>query len=88
MSVQVRVAPLLHDYTGGRPVVEAEGATVGGVLDDLDRRHPGIAFRILDEQGRVRKHMRVYVGEDAAADRNTPVPPGVEMYIVGALSGG
>ena len=88
MRVQVRVAPLLHNYTGGKHVVEAEGATVGELLDDLDRRHPGVAFRILDEQGRVRKHMRVYVGEDAAADRNTPVPSGAEMYIVGALSGG
>ena len=88
MSVQVRVAPLLHDYTGGRSVVDAEGATVGEIMDDLDRRLPGIAFRVIDEQGKVRKHMRVYVGEEAAADRTSPVPPGADVYIVGALSGG
>ena len=85
---RVRVAALLHSYTGGRDVVDVEGATVGEVMDDLDRRFPGIAFRIIDEQGRVRRHMHVYVGQDAAADRATPVPHGTEIFIVGALSGG
>ena len=88
MTVRVRVAALLHSYTGGRDVVEAAGATVGEVMDDLDRRHPGIAFRIIDEQGRVRRHVNVFVGQDAAKDRATPVPPGVEVFVVGALSGG
>lgn len=88
MSVRVRVAALLHAYTSGRSVVDAEGATVGAVMDDLDRRFPGFAFRVIDEQGRVRRHMNVFVGEERAADRASPVPPGAEVYIVGALSGG
>jgi hypothetical protein len=57
-------------------------------MDDLDRQFPGVAFRIIDEQGRVRRHMHVFVGETTATDRATPVPAGVELYIVGALSGG
>lgn len=88
MSVRVRFAALLHDYTGGQAEVEAQGANVGEVMDDLDRRFPGIAFRVVDEQGRVRKHMKVFVGESLAADRATPVAPGAELYVVGALSGG
>lgn len=88
MSVRVRVAALLHSYTGGASEVDADGATVGEVMDHLDRRFPGVAFRVIDEQGRVRRHMHVYVGEDAAVDRSTPVPRGAEVFIVGALSGG
>ena len=87
-TVRVRFAALLHSYTGGESLVEASGGTVGAVLDDLDRRYPGIAFRVIDEQGRVRTHMRVFVGEEAARDRESAVPPGTEIYIVGALSGG
>jgi molybdopterin synthase sulfur carrier subunit len=88
VTVRVRVAALLHEYTGGKSVVEADGATIGAVMDDLDRRFPGFAFRVIDEQGRVRRHMHVFVGETTATDRATPVPAGVELFIVGALSGG
>jgi molybdopterin converting factor small subunit len=88
MPVRVRLAALLHSYTGGGDVVEAQGATVGAVMDDLDRRFPGIAFRVIDEQGRVRRHVNVFVGEERAADRATPVPAGAEVFVVGALSGG
>ena len=93
MSVRVRVAALLHGYTGGADVVEVDvgaagGATVGAVMDALDRRFPGIAFRIVDEQGHVRRHVNVFVGEESARERSSPVPPGAEVFIVGALSGG
>jgi sulfur-carrier protein len=87
-AVRVRLAALLHGYTSGRDVVDAQGATVGEVIDDLDRRFPGLGFRVVDEQGRVRRHMHVYVGADAATDRATPVPAGAEVFVVGALSGG
>lgn len=88
MTVRVRLAALLHAYTGGASVVESEGATVGDVMDALDRKYPGIAFRVIDEQSRVRTHVRIFVGEEVARDRSTPVPPGTEVFIVGALSGG
>ncbi|MCE9637746.1 MAG: MoaD/ThiS family protein [Planctomycetes bacterium] len=93
MKVRVRVAALLHSYTGGRDVIEAEtpaadAATLGAVMDDIDRRHPGFAFRVIDEMGRVRRHMNVYVGEESARDRASPIPAGTEVFIVGALSGG
>lgn len=87
-TVRVRLAALLHSYTGGRDVVDATGCTVGEVMDDLDRRYPGIAFRVIDEQGAVRRHMNLFVGMDAAKDRSVPVPEHGEVFIVGALSGG
>ncbi len=84
----MRFAPLLHDYTGGRAEVEAAGATLGEVMDDLERRFPGLAFRVVDEQGRVRRHMKVFVGERTVPDRAAPVAPGARLFVVGALSGG
>jgi len=88
VTVQVRLAALLHNYTGGAALVPAQGATVAAVLDDLDRRYPGIRFRIADEQGRLRRHMRCFVGETDVRDLATPVAEGDEVFIVGALSGG
>ena len=60
--IQVFIPSQLTAYTDGVTRVEASGATVGGVLDDLDRRFPGLKFRVIDEQDRVRKHMRMFIG--------------------------
>jgi MoaD family protein len=86
--VAVRVAALLHSYTGGESVVQATGTTLGEVLDDLDRRFPGIRFRVVDEQDRLRPHVRFFVNGADARDIATPLRHGDEVYIVGALSGG
>lgn len=88
MTARVRVAALLHEYTGGADAIDVEGGTLGEVVDALDARYPGIAFRVIDEQGNVRRHMHVFVGEGKATDRATPIPDAAEIYIVGALSGG
>ena len=85
---RVRVAALLHAYTGGASEVEVEGATAAEVMAALDRRFPGLAFRLVDEQGRLRPHIGLFLGEARVTDLRTPVPPGGELFIVGALSGG
>jgi len=87
-SVVVRVAALLQNYTRGQSELQASGDTLGQVLDDLDRRFPGIRFRVVDEQDRVRRHMRCFVNEFDARTVGTTVRDGDEIYIVGALSGG
>ena len=87
-TIDVRLAPLLHTYTKGLAAVRATGRTLGEVMDDLDRRFPGIRFRVMDEQDRVRRHMRCFVNETDARDAAMPVKDGDEIYIVGALSGG
>ncbi|HEX6419131.1 MAG TPA: MoaD/ThiS family protein [Acidimicrobiales bacterium] len=86
--MKVRIPTPLRSYTHERAVVDAAGATVSAVLDDLDRRFPGIRFRMVDEQGRIRQHMKVWVGQDAVSDLATPVRETDEVTIMQALSGG
>ena len=86
--MRVFIASPLYAYTGGRGEVEAFGATVAEVLADLDRRFPGIRRRIVDEQDRVRQHMRIYVGTEPAATLDQPIPEGQDVHILQSLSGG
>lgn len=86
--MKVRIPTSLRSYTRERSTVDAEGDTVSDVLDDLDRRFPGIRFRMVDEQGRVRQHMKLWVGQDAVTDLSTPVSASDEVTIMQALSGG
>jgi len=86
--VRVRVPGQLRGYTGGADCVEVEGRTLGDVLRALDEAYPGFRFRVIDEQGRVRRHMLVYVGEEREEDLGAAVPEGAEVFLVGALSGG
>jgi molybdopterin converting factor small subunit len=79
-------SPLLS-YTG-RAWVEADGATLGELLADLDRRYPGIRFRMIDEQDRIRRHVRFFVNGEATFDLDLALRPPDEVCIVQALSGG
>ena len=74
--MKVHVASVLFEYTGNRAEVEARGATLREVLEDLDRRHPGLLFRVVDEQGRLRPHMNCFVSGRASRDLRTPVGAG------------
>ena len=86
--VAVLIPSQLIAYTGGATRVQADGATVDGVLADLDRRFPGLRFRVIDEQDRIRRHMRIFIGQDEARDVRRPLSPTDELMIFGALSGG
>jgi len=86
--VNVRIPDPLRSYTNQQKAVEAAGATVDAVLLDLDARYPGIRFRMVDEQGRLRKHMKVFVNEESVRDLDTRLQPGDELTIMQALSGG
>ena len=86
--VPVLIPSQLHAYTGGLSRVSAEGATVDEAMCDLDRRYPGLRFRVIDEQDRVRPHMRIFIGQAAVRDITTPLAAGDELMIFGALSGG
>jgi molybdopterin converting factor small subunit len=86
--LKVLVASPLHSYTGGRASVEAEGATLDAVLRDLDRRFPGLRFRIIDEQDRIRPHIKLFVDAEQTFDLSTRVPAAGEVAIVQAFSGG
>lgn len=85
--MKVLIPTPLRDYTGQR-LVEARGATLDEVLEDLDRQFPGIRFRIIDEQQRMRPHMRFFVNQRAVFDLSVPLTESDELAIVQALSGG
>ena len=77
----------LHSYTGTRSV-EAQGSTIDELLQDLDRRYPGIRFRMIDEQGGVRPHMRIFLNGEQVWRLDAPVLPADRVQILQALSGG
>ena len=86
--MKVRIPTPLRSYTDQKTVIEADGATIGEILVDLDRRYPGIRFRVVDEQGKLRQHMKVFVDQEAARDLTTTVEGADEVVIMQALSGG
>ena len=86
--MKVRIPDPLRSYTEQQAVVDADGTTVAAVLADLDRRYPGIRFRMVDEQNRIRKHMKVFVNEEAVRDLDTAITDRDEITIMQALSGG
>jgi molybdopterin converting factor small subunit len=79
--------PLLS-YTGEQTQVEADGATVAELLADLDRRHPGIRFRMIDEQDRLRAHMKIFVNRQQVSGLDAALVDADEVHIFQALSGG
>ena len=85
--MQVLIPSSLRSYTRVSRV-EATGATLGEVLADLDRQFRGIRFRMLDEQDRLRPHMRVFVNGQAVRALAHTLRPTDDVAIVQALSGG
>ena len=85
--MKVLIPGALLSYTAQREV-EANGATLAAVLDALDRQFPGIRFRMIDEQDRVRRHVRFFLNGDQVFDLSQPLASDDEVVIVQALSGG
>jgi molybdopterin converting factor small subunit len=88
VTVRVLVPSPLQSYTQGRAEVDVNGATLAEVLDALDRAYPGIRFRIVDEQDRVRTHIKFFVGSEMAQTLEHRVQGTDDVQIVCALSGG
>jgi sulfur-carrier protein len=86
--MRVFVPTQLRSYTAGAAEVQATGATLADVLSDLDRQFPGLRFRVIDEQDRVRRHIILFVGAERTEDLAAPLPAGADLHIIGALSGG
>ena len=88
MACTVRIASPLRGYTTGAATLAAEGATLAAVLADLERRCPGMRFRMIDEQERIRQHLRLFVNTNEAHDLGAAVRDGDTVHILCALSGG
>ena len=85
--MKVLIPTPLLSYTERREV-QAQGATLSAVLADLDRQYPGIRFRMIDEQHRMRPHVRFFVNNIQMRDLSQPLHADDEVVIVQALSGG
>jgi molybdopterin synthase sulfur carrier subunit len=85
--MKVLIPGALRSYTE-QSETEARGATLAAVLADLEGRYPGIRFRIVDEQDRIRRHIRIFVNGDQVRDLSQPLNVTDEVIIVQALSGG
>ncbi len=85
--MRVLIPSALRSYTEASET-EASGATLAAVLADLDRRYGGIRFRMVDEQDRIRRHIRIFVNGEQVHKLTRPLSETDEVVIVQALSGG
>jgi molybdopterin converting factor small subunit len=85
--MKVLIPSALRSYTE-RGETEARGATLAALLVDLERQYPGIRFRMIDEQDRIRRHIRIFVNGEQARDLAQALDAKDEVIIVQALSGG
>lgn len=85
---KVYIPSPLAGYTGQASEVAGSGATLAELLQRLDQRYPGIRFRIINEQDQIRRHIKIFVNSEPAADLAAPLYAADEVMIVCALSGG
>ena len=91
MSISVKIPTILRTYTGGSADVTVSGGTLSDALTDLDGQYPGIGARVLDDEGRLRRFVNVYVNDDDVRfleDLRTPTPEGASISIIPAVAGG
>ncbi len=86
--MRVRIPSQLRSYTAGKAEVAAAGATIAEVLAHLNASYPGIRFRMIDEQDRIRQHIRIFVNQELVRDLAQPLSERDEVQILCAISGG
>jgi molybdopterin converting factor small subunit len=86
--VRVLLPSPLVSYTGGRREVEADGSSLADLFEDLDRSYPGIRFRVIDEQGAIRTHIKVFVNREIERSLARGLRRSDEVMVVAAISGG
>ena len=90
MDPRVGIAAALRSLTAGAPEVKAAGGTIAEVIEDLEKKHPGLRDRLLDDKG-VRRFINIYVGEEDVrftGGLGTEVKSGDQISIVPAIAGG
>jgi sulfur-carrier protein len=92
VNFEVAIPSPLRSYCDGARTVtvacSGEFATLADLLAQLDRTHPGIRFRMMDEQGALRPHIQVFVNASPQRNPKATLPTGADVMIVAALSGG
>ncbi len=91
MTVQVRIPSQLRPLLDGAAEIEATGETVGGVIADVGERFPALVPRLLDEEGRLRRFVNLYLDDEDVRflqGLDSPVAPGARISIIPAVAGG
>jgi molybdopterin converting factor small subunit len=83
----VKLRAPLRDLAGGNRDVAVEGASVGEILRELERRHPKIEGWVLDEHGRVRRHVNVFVNGERVRE-DAAVASDATVHVLPSISGG
>ncbi|MFN8507869.1 MAG: ubiquitin-like small modifier protein 1 [Dehalococcoidia bacterium] len=90
-TITVRVTAVLQQVTGGKKAVQATGATVGAVLDDIDSHHPGFKGRLYGEDGKLHRFVNVYLNDEDIrymGGVDAALKAGDVLDILPALAGG
>jgi molybdopterin converting factor small subunit len=91
MAIDVSIPTILRQYTDGAKSVEASGATLAEVVDDLEARHSGIKARLVEDDGSLRRFVNVYLNDEDVRfldGINSPVSEGDNVTILPAVAGG
>ena len=91
MAIEIRIPTILRNYTGGAKSVEASGATLAALVDNLDVQHPGIKARLVTEAGALHRFVNVYVNDEDVrftGSLDTTVKDGDSVTILPAVAGG
>jgi molybdopterin converting factor small subunit len=91
MAVSIRIPTPMRNLTGGAAEVAVEASTLSEAIKALDAAHPGVAERVLDESGALRRFVNVYVGDEDVRfldGLQTPLPAGTSISIIPAVAGG
>jgi MoaD family protein len=91
MAIAVRIPTILRNYTGGEKQVEASGASLASLIDDLDARHPGLKGRLVTDDGALHRFVNVYVNDEDVrftGALDTGLSDGDEVTILPAVAGG
>ena len=91
MAIEVRIPTILRTYTGGEKAVDASGATLEALVDDLEANHPGIKGRLVEDSGELRRFVNVYVNDEDVrftGGLGTELSDGAQVTILPAVAGG
>lgn len=84
----VHVPSPLRSYSGNKSQVDAAGDSLSALLQNLDSQYPGIRFRMIDEQDRIRQHIKLFVNREQVHDLSVELKRSDVVHIICALSGG
>ena len=86
--MKIKIPTPLFSYTNHEPFVEAKGSTLQEITLDLDKKFPGIRFRIVDEQDQIRPHIKFFVNGKQSFDLKSALNEKDQIAIVQSFSGG